>query len=436
MIAALSAALSANPGLVAALALLGSGSLVLAFMVLGMWRSGVSPRPILFVAGLYLLLTLPFLAGQLVQARAPALPPPAGAASGTPDLFDDHGKLFGPGVMARDAMGGLPGILDEAERAEAGVVMNGSTVLAARFADQAAARRAAAAYHRGFQVANTSGDETHGWSGRRMQGDFVEMLVAGRYFFVWSGLSEEDCAARRAASDLGGYLDSAELAALPPLFPALEPLAMLFKPLPVKLGGVLLLVGLYSVWFLKGASWAAAVPAVAGVTAVSADDLGARLLAINDLDVPFDVSKGEGPGVLFADWRYADAKWVDLAGASGLKRTFRIRLVLDEASHAVRATDYAASLDWSTGRGRAELRWQAVIGVVFFQRERHSVLGFQLDPSGRPQPRLHYTYRFDLNEMKSPLVNIVTRSGWSWRPTILPMPSFGRSSGPGSALPQ
>jgi hypothetical protein len=44
MIAALSAALSANPGLVAALALLGSGSLVLAFMVLGMWRSGVSPR--------------------------------------------------------------------------------------------------------------------------------------------------------------------------------------------------------------------------------------------------------------------------------------------------------------------------------------------------------------------------------------------------------
>jgi hypothetical protein len=434
MIAALSAALSANPGLVAALALLGSGSLVLAFMGLVMWRSGVSPRPIIFVAGLYLLVTLPFLAGQLVQARAPALPPPPGATSGTPDLFDDRGKLFGPDVIAHDAMGRLPGILDEAERAEAGVVMNGSTVLAARFADQAAARRAAAAYHRGFQLADTSGDETDGWSGLRMQGDFVEMLVAGRYLFVWSGLTAEDCAARRAASDLGGYLGSAEIAALPPLFPALEPLAMLFKPLPVKLGGVLLLVGLYSVWFFKGASWAAAVPAAAGVRAVSGRDLGARLLAINDLDVPFQVSMGEGSGVLFADWRYADAKWVDLAGASGLKRTFRIRLVLDEASHAVRATDYAASLDWGAGRGRADLRWQAIISLVFFQRERHTVLGFQLDPSVRPQPTLHYTYRFDLNEMKSPLVNIVTRSGWSWRPTILPIPSFGRPSGPMSGL--
>ncbi len=434
MIAALSSALSANPGLVAALALLGSGSLLLAFMGLLMWRSGVSPRPVIFVAGLYLLVTLPFLAGQLVQARAPALPPQAVGGAGGTDLFDDRGKLFGPDVIAHDAMGRLPGILDEAERAEAGVVMNGSTVLVARFADQAAARRAAAAYRRGFQVADTSGDETHGWSGRRMQGDFVELLAAGRYLFVWSGLNKVGCAARRAASDIGAYVHYEELAAPPLLFPALEPLAKLFEPLPVKLGGVLLLVGLYSAWFFKGASWAAAVPPTSGVLAVSAGDLGARLLAINDLDVPFDVSKGEGPGVLFADWRYADAKWVDLAGASGLKRTFRIRLVLDEASHAVRATDYAASFDWGAGRGRAELRWQALIGLVFFQRERQTVLGFQLDPSGRPEPTLAYTYRFDLNEMKSPLIDIVTRSGWSWRPTILPTSLFGRSSGPGAGV--
>ena len=117
---------------------------------------------------------------------------------------------------------------------------------------------------------------------------------------------------------------------------------------------------------------------------------------------------------------------MDHARAHGLRRTFRIRLTLDERHGTVRATDYAASYDWSAGRGGANLEWKSAIGIVLFQTEQQRVFGVQLDEQGRFKPELSYRYKFNLNEMKLPLLAAVTRAGWNWRPTVWQGPPWLR----------
>ena len=420
-------AVRSNESLMVALALAIGPALVLTLIGFILRRAGASLKPVVLIAGLMLPIVLTFALGQLVLARAPA---PAQASVGLAirdGQFADRAKLFGAGVPAeliRDAKSGLPGILDAAEVAEAGITPAGETVLIAQFTTDEQARQAGAAYHRGFQLRNTSGDEEGGWRATRMQGDFIEMLRTGRHLFVWSGLTKEAAAARRATSDLATNFPALKPAPRPPLFPALQPLGDFFAPTGMKVAGLLLLVFIYSLGFFKGATWAGSAQPPAGTLAAPMSDLITRLMAINELDIPFTVTRTAKPDELNADWRYADAKWMDLAGAHGLRRTFRIRLTLDESSQTVRATDYTAAFDWSAGRGGAGIEWQAAAGVVFFQREQRSLYGLQLADDGRLKPGLSHTYRFDLNEMKAPIQAAITRSGWTWRPTVWQGPAW------------
>lgn len=421
--------LRANAGLIVALALCVIIPLVLTLVGLIMRGAGVSLRPIVFIAVLMLPILLTFVIGQLVIARMPSKPQPTGSLPVKDGRFADGEKLFGSGIspqMIRDAKPGLPGILDEAEVAEVGMTMEGESALIAQFPDHEAAERAAAAYHRGFQLHNTSGDEDRGWRAKRMQGDFIEMLRMGRHLFIWSGLTKEAAAKRRAATDVAAHFPSIKPAPKLPAFPVLQPLGNLFAPVPMKILGLLLVGVIYVGWFFKGAGWAGSAQPVAGVAMTSSHDLESRLMAINDLDVPFSITRGKQPGEFFAGWRYADAKWIDLARAHGMRRTFRIKLKLDEASHTVRATDYFAEYDWSVGRGGAGIAWKAGAGIVFFQKEQQTVIGLQLDENGRLKPSLGYTYKFDVDEMKSPIITTVTRSGWTWRPTVWQGPAWLR----------
>jgi hypothetical protein len=304
--------------------------------------------------------------------------------------------------------------------------MNGDTVLVAQFPGPEQTKRASMAYHRSFQLHNTFGDEAKGWRATRMQGDFIEMLRTDYQLFVWTGLTKEAASARRAASRLESQFPSFISAPRAPLIPALQPLAAFFTPLPTKLCGMIFLIGVYIFWFFKGATWASSSPPTAGTPIATASELTSRLLAINQSDTPFTLVKGNSPQEFIADWRYADAKWINLARVHGMKRTFRIRLTLDESSRSVRATDYVASFDWSAGGHSASIEWQAATGIIFFQREQHRALGLQIDERGRPSPSLGHQLKFDLNELKAPIINAVTKAGWSWRPTVWQCPSWLR----------
>lgn len=419
--------LLANEGLIAAIAVCVGPAVVLA--ILGLLMRGVSRRPIVFIGALMMPIVLTFAIGQLVAARIPG-PSTSSAALAVHDgQFVDREKLFGPGIpreFISDAKNGLPGILDEAEVAEVGMTMSGETVLIAQFPSETETQRAAGAYHRGFDLTSQSGDEETGWRATRMQGDHIEMFRTGRQLFVWSGLTREAAAARRAASDLVTHFPALIPALRPALFPALQPLADFFEPVWTKLIGILLLVSVYVMTFFKGVGWCSSVKPVPGALIVPERDLVPRLMSINDLDVPFSITTGDSQSELIADWRYACAQWVDIARAHGMKKTFRIRLSLDESSRTVRATDYHAEYDWSAGRGSASIQWKAAMGIVFFQKEQQTVFGLQFDGQGRLTLVTSYTYRFDFNEMKTPIIAAVTAAGWTWRPTAWQGPSWLR----------
>lgn len=410
----------ANPGLVAAVGVFLGVSLVLALVAAIMRSAGASSRPIVFMAVLMLPVALPFLIGSLVTARVPSAEPETTVIVAVRDgQFAEREKLFGsvlPPEQIRDAKAIFPEFFAEAEVAELGVVGTGETALVAQFPTAEAAKRVAAVLWRTFQIYNSSGDEDRGWRGQRRQNsDYIEMLRTGRHLFFWTALTKQAASARRAASTLVSAGTGSRPA---PLFPVLQPLGFLFESTGIKVFGISLLVVLYTVWFFKGAAWAGSSPASAGVSPVPASELATRFEAINRLDVPFRVERGESSHEWFVTWRYADAKWADLARTHGLRRTFRIRCVLDEAAHTVRATDYVAGYDWSAGRGAARMEWHAMLGLVLFQMEQRRVFGLQFDEHGGFKPELSYAYKFNLDEMKSPLMTATTRAGWNWRPTV------------------
>ncbi|MBL9146835.1 MAG: hypothetical protein JNM99_24345 [Verrucomicrobiaceae bacterium] len=413
--------LRANPGLTVALALCIGPLMVLGIIAQMMRRAGASLKPIAFIIGLMFPVIATFVVGQLTLARQPGLATASSALAVRDGRFADRERLFGPGIspaFIQDARAGLPGILDGAEIAEVGVSLDGATVLIAQFQDNEQARRAAQAYHRAYQLRDVSGDEEHGWQATRVQGDHIEMLRIGRHLFVWSGLTKEAAAERREATNIPLHFPALVPASRPPLIPALQPLAEFFAPTFTKIIGIGLLILIYTVLFFKGSAWATRSKPAGNLPALLPSHLVSRLMAINELDVPFSIAQGSAPNEWIADWRYADAKWIDLARAHGMKRTFRIRMTLDESTHSVYATDYTAAFDWSVGRQSASIQWQAAMGIMFFQREEQHVFGLQLDEQGRLKPEASYSYKFDLSEMKSPIQNTITQAGWTWRPTV------------------
>jgi hypothetical protein len=187
------------------------------------------------------------------------------------------------------------------------------------------------------------------------------------------------------------------------------------------LAGYVLLVGVY---FLRGASWASSSPAPEGLAPVGVAELRTRLEALSDVDVPFVIEATADPEELIAIWRYGDARWFGPGRVHGSGRAHRIKLRLDAASHIVYASDYTAEYRWSAGGSGAQLQWKAARGITFFHRERRRTFGVEVDSCGRPKLQSSYSYTFDVLEMKSPLIDVVSRSGWTWRPVVWQGPKW------------
>lgn len=169
--------------------------------------------------------------------------------------------------------------------------------------------------------------------------------------------------------------------------------------------------------FGRVASWVATTQAAPGVAPTSAAVVEQRLLALNGRDLPFTVRRGGRPNEIVVDWRYADAKWFDLMRVAGLRRTFRLTLRLDERGHVARAMDASAELGWSAGAGGAALSFRRSFGITFFAYERGGVLGFQFK-NGRLTLDPAYTWRFSLYELRGPVAEVITGSGWRYKPVI------------------
>ncbi|HSW13951.1 MAG TPA: hypothetical protein VLI06_13990 [Solimonas sp.] len=191
--------------------------------------------------------------------------------------------------------------------------------------------------------------------------------------------------------------------------------------LPQMLGALFAYVLFVSWVFFRLSSWAASYPAPDGVAAVPAQTLKTRLLHLGQMDLPFTVQPGEQDDELLAEWRYADASWLDQMRTHRIRRLIRYRMRLDEASQTLRVLEYRAAFDASAGGGGAAVAWQAQRGITFFEKRTEGVLGLQLR-NGRPTRDLSYVYRFDVDEIRGPLLRIVNDSGWHWRTVMLDLP--------------
>jgi hypothetical protein len=202
----------------------------------------------------------------------------------------------------------------------------------------------------------------------------------------------------------------------PPSFPP-DPFGEMVKS--ITLYGIFAWAGLQFFIFGRVASWADQVPAVPGVEPVAAQTLMQRLLDINLQDVPYALKRGKRPNEIVVDWRYADAKWLDLMRIHGMSKGYRLVLRFDEGAHNVRAQDRYASFDWSAGRGLdlLSLNWNMSLGITFYEYRHERVFGLQFR-DGKPTFDLSYAYTFDLNELKQPMIEIVRQSGWNFRPVI------------------
>lgn len=440
--------LRANIGLSISLALLGAGIFVCTILGFIMARSGVSLRPIYWFAGFFALVVFPQVIGHFYKAlhttkteapRAAALEQlsaPANDSTNAAARSMDAKSLFGPDAdpqLISDVRAAYGEVFADADFAQFAVLPNGETVLLARFKNSSAAEKAWVNYLRvaGLQ-AGGKGDSHRGYAVTRPVGDRVYALPFGTMLGVWTGTDDATIRARMLA---GGFeiprrAPLGDLGASNTIVSGNAASASSQPKSPLRIALISFGVAVYTLivvaYFFKGSAWSGTYRAKPGVTPVTASELAARLEAINQLDVPFQIERGSQPNEFFATWRYADAKWIDLARVRGMKRTLRVRMVMDEAAHKVRATDYVASYDWSAGRGGANLEWKAGMGLVLFQREHQRVFGLQLDEQGRFKPELSYAYTFNLDEMKAPLMEAVAHAGWDWRPTVWQGPTWLR----------
>lgn len=405
-----------------------AGGLFILFGVL-MHRNGLSLRPLVFLGVFFGLIIGPQLIGHILQARGVipnlnqslpknfcSLRENEGVLKNRDGKFLEPEKVFGAGFdpqLVADMRPLFAALTPEA--AQSVVFPNMETALVARFATAETAWQALAFYEASAGLSRGKPAPDGTFTAARA-GDRVRFVVAGKTFFVWSGADNAALNRRQQASAAAFIIDYPS----PPDPRIARTKRALILALPVLVLGCAL-------WFFKGSTWAATVtPASQVALPMSAGQLRAQLLSIENLQQPVTVSAGKTFDEIVVTWR-ADAAWLTHAQAAGLKRTHKLVLHLDETSHTVRVREYMSALDWSAAPNRAAVQWHMKTGIVFFEYRHERVLGLQLDPAtGRFKPELSYAYTFNLQELKAPAIAAVTHAGWTWKPVLWKGPSWLR----------
>ncbi len=150
-----------------------------------------------------------------------------------------------------------------------------------------------------------------------------------------------------------------------------------------------------------------------GVAAVPRGELEQRLLAINNEQVPFTVAPGEESDIE-AQWKIVDADWYEIFAKAGLEKSHRIYLKLDEGKHEVKALEESWEVEWRAGVPTFSLSMKKQQGRTLGSKSFGTGYAFTgVNPLNFGQV---YKYRFDVTEMKDPIVETVTSSGWTYVP--------------------
>lgn len=409
-----------------------------------MLRAGLSLRPLIFIFGFIAIVAIPQGVVHLLDALAhakvgthpspaspgPRVSAPAGIAGGpAPAAWD---IIFGPDAdpsLITDAKRGLEFIVGDSIEAKLSFNSAGESALAARFATGADAMAALNRYGSFFQFSEVTGNESTGWTARRFsgQGEWNHVVAAGRELYAWSGPTQQSVESRRIQA-LGPLPDAGTNPSSPVAARSADPsrtsvstrLASNWRVMTLFL---VINLALAAFWFFKASAWSARLTPPPDARPVPMAPLRDQLFALNQQNVPVQVTSSPGESTIEIHWRYADLHWFDLMRAHKMQRTHKLVLTLDESSHRVRVREYWSGFDASAGAGNLRFHWTAATGMQFFHWEHQRVLGVPPGADGHPTGGLSQSYTFDLQTLKKPIIDAVLQNGWIWQPVMWKAPA-------------
>lgn len=420
------ALLRGNPGLLACVIFASVASVLFLGFALMMSRSGLSLRPLVFLAGFFVLIVGPQLLYHVLRAqgRLPELTwvstshAPAWREDETALAVRDHRFLhpdlvFGPGhdsSLLTDVRRLFSQPIPEA--AQLAVFPNAQSTIAARFASPEEAWAGFRFYAAAIGAEPTQ-PEPDGVYVFQRAGDWVGLAVVGRTLFAWSSASRDGLATRREGS--AHAWSEPDTSSPAPVSPAVHR--------RFAWAALLGLLALTVLWFFKGSAWAVTVsPEPRAGAPLAESELRERLLGLPEKSSPLTLAPGKDVSEVVVTWS-RDAAWVDAGGAEAVHRFHKLVLRLDAEHHVVRVKEYAASGRAAASASGAELRWESQWGFVFFERSRQRSLGAQAvvhrDRTG-VGPRLDLD--FDLQDLKLPVKAVVLDAGWTWKPVLFDPP--------------
>jgi hypothetical protein len=147
------------------------------------------------------------------------------------------------------------------------------------------------------------------------------------------------------------------------------------------------------------------------VPALSAEEVRQRLLALNRESAPYQIIDGASQNVdLIAEWKIVDAKWYELFAKANLTKVFRIYMKFDAAKQQVRAKDEEFTVEWRAGVPSLSM------AASKFQGQMTSVeFGAAYAFTEELKPGVVYNYRFNTNEIKKPIQEVVIACGWDYK---------------------
>ena len=157
----------------------------------------------------------------------------------------------------------------------------------------------------------------------------------------------------------------------------------------------------------------------AGTPVAPRVELEQRLLALNNTQVPFAITPSPTSD-LAASWKIVDASWYEIFAKAGLQKSHTIYLRLDGSKHEARALEESSTVAWEAGVPRLSVTIEKTRGRTLGAKEFGTGYAFTgVNPLDVGQV---YNYRFNVSEMKDPIIKIVTDSGWAY----VPVTSKGR----------
>ncbi len=167
----------------------------------------------------------------------------------------------------------------------------------------------------------------------------------------------------------------------------------------------------------KMGSWATTIKAIPGVQPIPMNDLLEKLNSINSLDAPLTIKQGKIPNELIVQWNVASQKWVGLMFAGGVKFIYTLTIRLDENKHIAKVREKQVSASWDAGVLHAGFNFSFFQGINLFTFKTSQLTGI-IWKDGKFVLDNAYKYTFNPNEIKDPISQVITQSGWDFVPVV------------------